>query len=579
MRVRSRFLSPWAAGLAVTLAAASAVIALQPLNGPWYANADADATYTASSLNILKGTHTRYLDHPGLPLQQLLAVTFAARYAVGRALGHETSVDAYVDRMLLDLNATRPYFRGWAIVFYLLGAALSYILIGRLFGHWLWALASGLLWISATALAPLSIQYRPDVVLAILLLVIGYLTIRAFERRDAVLYGLAALVLGFAMMVKVTAVGLAVPLLLAAVVHHPRDGWWHDVHSRAVAFAHRHRKAIAVVLSVWILIAAFLNYRGWPFGPSPTARMLVAETIVVLGAYIGLGVMVRKRHWRGGRIADPFLGFLLALIGVGIALPATLTLGEGVQSFVSIKSTLTGGGATGTYPWFWISLGSLVSDYPTREAAVLFALAAVAGIVGIRRKTAWPLIWAVGALVLGAMAWARFSNQYYFSAGYVVAVPAVLWLLRNSGRRIGATLALGLASALLAITFSHPVHSEPGQTACSKRAQSLLAPRLGATSAVLTTYVLPDRAYSGLVAAYVNYVPPQKVYRDLDPSLSGLVYARDHHLTVRYYAGPAAAGIGRAGSIDVPGLGRRRVRAVSGGSACGVVALVKPVRG
>src|SRR5581483_2121 len=104
----------WTAGLLASLAAAAAVVALQPVGGPWWEHADADATYTASSLNILRGSHTRYYDHPGLPLQQLLAVTFGVDYLVRKVGGHETSLDAYVDGRLTNLQGTRAYFRGWA---------------------------------------------------------------------------------------------------------------------------------------------------------------------------------------------------------------------------------------------------------------------------------------------------------------------------------------------------------------------------------------------------------------------------------------------------------------------------------
>src|SRR5665213_3359609 len=126
------------AGLVASLAVAATVVALEPVTGPWTTYADADATYVASGLNILKGTHSRYYDHPGLPVQQLLAVTFGASYAVGRVTGNDTSVNAYVDQKLTNLDTTRPYFRGLAIALYLLGAGLSYVLFGRLFGGRLW---------------------------------------------------------------------------------------------------------------------------------------------------------------------------------------------------------------------------------------------------------------------------------------------------------------------------------------------------------------------------------------------------------------------------------------------------------
>ena len=569
----------WLAGLLATLATATALIALQPVSGPWQEYGDADVTYVASGLNILKGTHSRFYGHPGLPLQQLMAVTFGVDFLVGRATGSDTSLDGYVDQRLNNLDSTRVFFRGWAIAFYLLGAALAYILIGRLFESRLWGLAGGLLWTGATGLAPLAIQYRPDVVLELLTLVIGYLTIRGFERRDPVSYGLAAFTLGFAIMIKVTAAGMVVPLALAALIHPPPTGWWDDVLRRCRSFIRRRRVLLLTVAVAWTLVAAALNALGWPFGPSPTARILVVEVIAGLAIYLGAALLARwKKVWLLPRVFDPFHVFLVALICVGIALPATLTLGEGVQIFVAIKQSLFGGGATASYGWFRLDWHYLVSHYPTRQAAVIFAIAIVAAVVGLAKKTAWPLIWAAAAVVLGLEAWARcIGNIYYFAPGYIAAVPAALWLFRNSGRRFGL-LALPLTLFLVGTTFAHARNPVTQIDACVAPTMKLLGERMAPTDAALTTYVVPDVAYLVDVRSAVNYIPADKVFHMLTVDGLSPDYARANGLVVRYYAGPAAIGLRHPALVTIGPLGQQLVTPLPGGEACGIVALAKPIR-
>ena len=74
---RVRGLARALAPVAIVVAAASLVVAAQPVTSPWWIYADADGTYSASALNIMAGGHSRYFDHPGLPEQEALAATFS----------------------------------------------------------------------------------------------------------------------------------------------------------------------------------------------------------------------------------------------------------------------------------------------------------------------------------------------------------------------------------------------------------------------------------------------------------------------------------------------------------------------
>jgi hypothetical protein len=60
------------------LVAVALVIALRGVPAPWSVHVDPDGAYVGSSLNILRGEHTQYLDHPGLPTQVGLAIASAA---------------------------------------------------------------------------------------------------------------------------------------------------------------------------------------------------------------------------------------------------------------------------------------------------------------------------------------------------------------------------------------------------------------------------------------------------------------------------------------------------------------------
>ena len=85
------------------------------------------------------------------------------------SLPHGGPSDAWVEGEMLHLDRTRPVFRGFAILFFVGGAALAFFLLARLLGHWTWGVAGGLLWLAQPELTDL-IQIRPDVLLAALAL-------------------------------------------------------------------------------------------------------------------------------------------------------------------------------------------------------------------------------------------------------------------------------------------------------------------------------------------------------------------------------------------------------------------------
>ena len=122
----------------MAVAAAALLVALQPVRESWWHWADPDGAYVGNSMNILVGNHTHYLDHPGLPTQDALAIAFGAQYLAEKATGSTASRQAFIDERLLDLDSTRPVYRSWAIALFLASALVAYLAIGRLLGHWTW---------------------------------------------------------------------------------------------------------------------------------------------------------------------------------------------------------------------------------------------------------------------------------------------------------------------------------------------------------------------------------------------------------------------------------------------------------
>src|SRR5262245_684581 len=159
---------PWVVPLAGVIAVTGVLVARQPLTSPWWVYADSDAPYVASGLNLMSGESTRYFDHPGLPLQQLIALTFRVRLALHEAAGGSRSAPRYADQVMLQLDSARPYYRTFGIVVFVTGTLLAFVLLTRLFGHWSYGAAGSLLWLGAPGLLPMSIQYRADPLLALL---------------------------------------------------------------------------------------------------------------------------------------------------------------------------------------------------------------------------------------------------------------------------------------------------------------------------------------------------------------------------------------------------------------------------
>lgn len=482
-------------GLAATLAVAAAFVAVQPLASPWWVYADSDAAYVSSALNVVYGTGTRFFDHPGVPLQELAALTFELRrWASGMPARH-----AYADGLLLHLDAARPYYRAYGIALFLAGIAVAFALGRRLLGHPLWGAAAGLLVLGAPGLVPMSIQYRADVALPLALLGWALLTAEAARRRDGLLHLAAGLVAGLALTLKLSAAPLLVGLAVAAVWRPPSDGirW-----GPAGAWLARRRAAAAVAALAWVAAAVVVNRLRFPF--TPTASQLGALAGLAGGAAVCVAV------------ARGFYGWLVAAVVAGILLPVSIDLADGLRMLPWIVRGFTGSGVNdGVTPFADTHLG-ILRHFPLLEAVPLMLLSLGALAAGIRRRdpVLGPLAAAAVAGVL--MASARIvGRDWYFVPGYLLAIPAVLLWLRGSARTgaVAAAALVALAVVPQALHARDPAHAAAAEERTARAAASLrLAPgEVGLTPA---EYPTPDTRFFELVQEYDLHVPVRR-YRFL----------------------------------------------------------------
>lgn len=517
------------------------------MTSPWWTYADADATYTATALNLTyHNSRANYLDHPGLPLHELLATSFLVERLARRAAGEDgVSQDAFFAEKILDLDSTRALFRGWAILFYFAGAVLSFLTAARLLGHWTWGLAGGLMWTAAPGLLVMSIQYRADVPLSLLTVAVGYLLARAAAARSAAHYLAAALLLGFAVTVKLHAAGLVVPLVLAVLWRPPEPGWCERLWGDAAAFVRRRRFLVGASVLVWLVLVVTFNRPRVPFTPTRTQLSLVAVAGGVLIVYIAATVAVARRDalrpLRG--LFSTFYAGLATAAAVGIALPAVIVLEDGLQMLVVVAKSLTGSGVNEDVQPFTAPVDQLTS-FPLRQAAFVFVLAGIAAVLGLVRREPVPVVLFAGAMVLAVMAQARLAATHYFAPAYVLSIPAALWLFRARGGPRASLLVWPIIAFIVYPQFENRRGADLATSSFAAReapALRLVERRLqpGEVGLVAPSWPHPDSRYFESVRFWVEHAPDFR-YRILPDSPTTLTFATEHGLRPRYYVGPAA---------------------------------------
>jgi hypothetical protein len=533
-----------ALAFAAALAAVAAVIAAQPLGAPWWLYADADATYTATGIDLMAAEHTFYLDHPGMPLQDLMAMTVEVRYVLHKLTHEHATPHAYAAQRLLNLDDSRIFFRGYAILFYAGGALFAFFALWRLLGSPWWGTAGTLLFLCAPGLQEMSIQFRPDGLLAGLVLAVGYLIVRAAERRDAWSYTLAALLLGLTMTVKIHAAALLLPFGIALLVRPPtRDGA--ALRDAALTSIRRHRVTLAAFAAVWLTFCVTFDRNRFPFSASHDQKVAVAEIVV---AFVGYALLLALVRWLPGvrRLArGPLRPLGLVLTGAflaGVLLPGTLVINDLPEMLVKMIDSLTGGGVNSGVSRFSIDWSTLVHT-PLVQGVVLLVLAAAASAYGLLRRELEPLLWFSGAAVAFAMAAARLGAAHYFAPAFVLCIPPALWLARRLPGTVAAGAAVVLVLAVAVPDARHLLDQRHAATYLERQSAAIesLSRRFvtaPGTVALSEDYAAPvtDVRWLDLVQNFVAWVPPYP-YRILPDSAYGLRVAEQDHLVPTYYVG------------------------------------------
>jgi hypothetical protein len=527
--------------LGVVAAVTLITVLAQPLRAPWWINADADAAYTASGIELAAGEHTFYLDHPGMPLEDLMAMTVESRRVLHNLAGSNASPHEYAAQRLVNLNDSRPYFRGWALAFFIFGVFVAFFALSALFANPFWGAAGALLWLTAPDLANMSIQFRPDGLLAGLVIACGALIVRAAERRSAWTYTLAALLLGLTITVKIHAAGLFVPFAIALAWRPPGPGWRTSFVSGAQRWLRRYRIPLGIFAVLWIAFAVAFNRERAPIILTHEERVAVIELAAVFGDYLlVVGLFARLKLRRRGPFG-PFGAVLACALAAGILLPGTLFLNDLPSMLDKIGAGLTGRGVNDGITPFTMPLSTLF-HYPFDYTLALVSIAGVAAALGVIRRDPFPVLWFTGALVTGGMALARLGTLHYFEPAYVLSIPAVLWLARTLRPPAAGLLA---TAALLAVVlnpfFAHL--NEPAQRAASQESRARVFARLArqllkpGEIALSDSYAepTPDTRWFGLVHQYIAWTPAYP-YRFM-PADAGPATAQAAGLRPAYFIG------------------------------------------
>ena len=493
------------------------------------------------------GEEVTFVDHPGLPITEAVAVAAGIDALVEEgSLSHDARL-RYVDRTLLDLDSARGLFRGFAVVFYLLGALLAFVLASRLFGHWSWGLANGLLWLAAPGLLAMSIQLRPDVLLAVLCVVFAFAIARAVDQRSVGWYTAAALLVGFATMVKLHALALLLPLLVAALWRPAAESELRATWKRTLGFVGVHRSGRRVGRR------PLADARGPPQLGSVSVRpdrVATRRDLALLAVGLaGVGLLAR----------GSFLALLVVSFVGGLLVPVTLDVQDGMRALVYIVRNLSGRGVQAGIEPFSTPLSALDGIVGT-PIVFAFVLTVLAAVVGTLRREPVPVVWAVAALATGAFAYARPPNVHYFAPAFVFAALAMLWLLQREPRARVPLLAWVLVLYLVWPAWDNRFDAAEeqerlaaGVASAKQYTDARLAP--GEFALVPSYWPFADARYFELVQISVEH-SPEYPYRYLPATAAVRSFEQARQMRPRYSIGLQAADLDSSAQVELGDLGR-----------------------
>jgi hypothetical protein len=564
----------------LAVAAAALYLALPDSRSPWWIYADPDGAYIGSGLNILIGNHTSYLDHPGLPTQDALALGYSAWHVVDRERGDAADATPFVDRRMLDLDDSRWLYRGWAIVTYTLGAVLVAILMGRLFRHWTWGVAGGFLFLAAPGIAEIAHRLRPDAMLAALSVAIAYLVVTGFEGRSAGRYLGAAAVFGFAMTVKISVLWAAIPIAVAVLWRPPGAAWHRRVMESLRSLGTGWWAAITAGLIAWLGLCLRMNRDRLPVLTNDDQRAVLLDGAVLLAGLVVATVVARRFGipW-AERVFSPFTLALVLAFGLGVFLPASLILDDGIQAVVAAAESISGGRVNENVDAFADFRLEAFFRFPLFAATIVFMLSGAAVVVGWRRRVYWPLVLATAVVPLAIVAAARFSYDYYYAPAYAFALPGALWLLSRGSPRVG--LRQALVVALVAFPLLGDLGTEEtAQIATGNAAATLADELLEPGEVILAPLDIPieDTRWITFADGFSDHAPAYPTRFVPDGSWQGAVAA---DLVPAYVVGKAGElpPVGTTAEMTIAGHGpfvvRRLGRDWGPGDAYGVARILR----
>jgi hypothetical protein len=514
-RVRPRLLAA-----AVLVAVAASLIAFQPLRSPWWSGYDYDSVYVATGLTLFRGDRSNFYDHPGTPLQEGLAAIFTGAWLVS---GDDRKAKA--DAWIADLDTTRPYLRVFGSLLYIVSALIALFTVAWITRSAWWGFLGGLLFLASPDLITWAAVVKPDPLLAGLAVACVGLLVEAARRRSGPLYLAAGFVLGFDLSVKVQAVGLALPLVIAALLRPPPAGWWTTFRGQARAWLAAHRRLVVVVGGVWLALVVFFNALSAP----PEAKP-VAELVAGIAALAALAVIA---WWifRGTRLAglvSVAIGCSFAVVA-GMVVPNLFYASMPAPTVRQAAITLTGGGVnSGAHPAqpVWATLTSW---------HVLLLVAVVGLVRALSTRELATALWACAALAFGLLAYLRFGEIHYYTAAIALATPLVI-RAAQSLRVAPIILSVLLVAACIYRPYRTEIDKARSRTddaEMTQRVNAWVDPRLHGNDVALTELEANDARIFHLVHFYSPWAQ-EPDYRFLPADHDAARWIRDHDKRVVY---------------------------------------------
>jgi hypothetical protein len=390
---------------------------------------------------------------------------------------------------------------------------------------------------------------KPDPLLAALSVAAVALLVEGARRRSGALYIAAATVIGYAVTVKVHALGLLAPLGVAVLAWRPRTAGIAEVR----AAARRHRRPLIASAAGFLAVALVLNLLAAPPAARPLA--LLVATVLVLAAITGAA-------WYAARPTRLRLWVeLAAALGAaalaGAVLPNLLYASLPAPTLRGLAITASGRGVEAS--------SSFVSPFDVLSPwSALFVLAGVGLIFALRSGDRPALLWVVGVAAMGGLALLRYGSVHYYTAAVALLAPLAAPALQRLAR------APALLAVVFLVTLYHPLQlqfdeaQDRGTIAeATERVNDWVEPRLRPDEVALTFLESDDSRTFALVRQYAPSTPSRR-FHFLPATSRGVEYAAENGLNVRYVVTGAEAdpaellatlGVqGRAERVAAPGF-------------------------